>query len=34
MRFPTFDILTSVDSDKPMQPPFFFFFFLETPNGI
>ena len=22
MRFRTFDILTSVDSDKPLQPPF------------
>ena len=29
MRFPTFDILTSVDSDEPLQP-----LNLETPNGV
>ena len=30
MRFPKFEILTSVDSDEPLQPPFK----LKTPNGV
>ena len=30
VRFPKFDILTSVGSDEPLQPPLS----LETPNGV
>ena len=30
MQFPTYDILTSVDSDEPVHPPLT----LETPNDV